>query len=125
MMLALLLSAWMWDRVLTDCLGSPETVTHYYLQATARFQTLEVCLDDDGVPFPCTKMLPGDPVRFTGNIPDPGTGTTVTTTYDPVANPDMLPTPPLGGVVGWPWFSPESMPVVAVDAAGNDGRLCP
>jgi len=123
---ALLFAVWMWDRVLTDCHGSPETASYYYFQATVRETSASTCIDDQGQPYICTVTLPGPPVRFTSDIPDPGTGTFVSTTYDPVLNPGpLLPTPPVGGLTAWPWPSPESQPIVAVDGAGNSSGACP
>jgi hypothetical protein len=121
MIAALLLALWTWDRTLLDCLGGPETPAYYYFQATIRQNTVTTCTDDQGQPFACTITLPGTPIRFTSDIPDPGTGTTVSTTYDPVANPGpLLPTPPIGGLTAWPWPSADNpAPVEAVDAAEN------
>jgi hypothetical protein len=126
-MLAILLALTFWDRVLTNCRGGSEVVSYYYFQATVRQTTNTTCLDDQGHPYPCTVTLPGTPIRFTTEIPDPGTGTTVSTTFDPVANPwPLLPVPPIGGLTAWPWFSTEAAPVVAVDVAGNrSDQTCP
>jgi hypothetical protein len=121
MILSLLLALWMWDRTLTDCHGASEDPAYYYFQATIRQVTETTCLDDQGQPYSCTITLPGTPIRFTPDIPDPGTGTTVSTTFDPVLNPGpLLPTPPIGGLSAWPWPSPDNpAPVEAVDTAGN------
>jgi hypothetical protein len=128
MLLSLLALLWMWDRVLTDCSGAPEATSYYYLQATVRLNVTSTCLDDQGQPYSCIMTLPGTPIRFTTDIPDPGTGTTVSTTFDPVANPGpLLPTPPIGGLTAWPWPSTDNpSPVVSVDNAGNrSSQPCP
>ena len=125
---ALLLAAWTWDRVLTDCHGATEATSYYYFQATVRQIVQSTCLDDQGQPYGCTITLPGTPIRFTSDIPDPGTGTTVSTAFDPVANPGpLLPTPPIGGLTAWPWSSADNpAPIEAVDAAGNkSSEPCP
>ena len=116
----LLLAGWMWDRVSLDCQGGHEVMGFYYFQATTRQLTDTVCFDDQGQPYPCLAMLPGTPVRFGPEIPDPGIGASISTMADPVENPDMLPTPAVGGLAAWPWFSLEAQPICAVDAAGND-----
>jgi hypothetical protein len=124
--LALLLFLWMWDRVTTSCNGGPETTAYYYFQATMRQNVEGWCEDEFGQVYECSSMAVMPPIRFTADIPDPGVGTTVTTTYDPVADPaGLLPVPPVGGLASWPWFSPESQPVVAVDSAENTSKDCP
>ena len=120
MILSVLLALISWDRVLLDCHGGSELMGHYYFQATMRQTTQTVCLDDQGQPYPCQMTLPSTPIRFGPDIPDPGNGATVSTIIDPVENPDMLPTPAVGGLAAWPWFSLEADPICAVDAAGND-----
>ena len=129
--LALLLAAcpmcWTWDRLTVDCHGNPETVSYYYFQATMRQIVNSSCFDDQGQPYPCLVTLPADPIRFGPNIPDPGEGASVSTMADPVENPDLLPTPPVGGLAAWPWFTSDNPhPVAAEDDAGNkSGDLCP
>ena len=126
MILALLLAVWTWDRVTLNCQGGPETVSHYYLQATMRDTLMIFCLDDQGLPSTCPVSIPADPIPFGPDIPDPGTGVSVSTWFDPVENPELLPLPGVGGLAAWPWLSEESEPVVAVDAAGNSsGDTCP
>jgi hypothetical protein len=118
--LSLLLS-WTWDRVVTDCHGGPETVSHYYYQATVRIEVPINCPPGQGRSIDtCFVLLPGTPMPFGPNIGDPGTGTTVVSWVDPVADPDILPNPPLGGFVAWPWPTPDNPnPVISVDLAGN------
>ena len=127
MSIALLLALISWDRVLTDCHGNPETVSHYYFRATMRQIVNFTCFDDQGQPYPCLVTLPADPIRFGPDFPDPGTGTTVSSTVDPVEDPYLLPTPPVGGIAAWPWFTSDNQhPIVAVDCAGNQtGSPCP
>lgn len=127
MILAFILAAWLWDRVLTSCAGGPETVVSYHFQATMRQNILEPCLDDQGLPALCLSTVPAAPLRFGPDIPDPGEGDTVSTTADPVDIPEMLPTPPVGGLAAWPWLTLDNpAPVVAVDAAGNQSwEVCP
>lgn len=127
MLAALVFMLWMWDRVLTNCRGEAESASYYYFQATVRLNATATCLDEQGNPYACTMVVPGASIRFTADIPDPGIGTTVTTTYDPVMFPDvLLPVPPVGGMTAWPWPTAEGYPVVAVDPAGNkSGEACP
>lgn len=122
MMLAvILLAVWSWDRVLTNCHGNPQATSHYYFQATIRLTspTGGTCQDDQGQDYACPVMLPGTPIPFGPTIPDPQTGTSVSTDLDPTLSPDMLPTPPVGGLSVWPWFTPDNPnPVVAVSFEG-------
>ena len=127
-MIALLLATWLWDRVLVDCHGAPETTSYYYFQATVRQAALSTCLDDQGQPYNCPITIPAPPIRFGPVFYDPGSGVTVSTSVDPIDDPAMLPLPPVGGLTAWPWASiPDNpSPVVAVDAAGNkSGSICP
>lgn len=119
-MLALLLVAyWSWDRVLTDCNGGSEVIDHYEWMATARTISDCLCTDDNGQAVACPCTIPAPPIVFR-QFSDPGFGVSVTVADDPVGNPDLLPTPPVGGLTAWPWPSPENPdPVVAVDRAGN------
>lgn len=121
MILALLLAGWMWDRVVTDCHGAPESVSYYVLSATSRITAAGSCCCDQGQPFACPTTIPAPPVHFR-HVSDPGAGSTVAIAEDPVGDPGLLPTPPLGGLVGWPWPSPENPdPVIACDRAGDEG----
>lgn len=124
---ALLLALVMWDRVLTDCNANTETVGHYFYQATIRVLVPAWCVDEFGQLFECSATIALDPIRFGPDIPDPGSGNTVTTDIDPVGHPEMLPDVPVGGLAAWPWFSFDNQePVVAVDAAGNESTdPCP
>jgi hypothetical protein len=116
MFLVLLLAAWIWDPVLTDCSGAPETVTHYYLRATARQAITDLCLNEQGQVVTCQITVPSPPLRFGPDFTDTSSGS-----FDPVADPNLLPDPPLGGVTAWPWPTADNPdPVVAVDAAGNE-----
>lgn len=126
MFLAICPACWMWDRVLTDCHGDPETTAHYLFSATTRITAQGTCIDEDGNPYTCASTQPADPRPF-AQIPDPGTGFAVETSLDPVEDPDILPLPPVGGLTAWPWPSPENPePVIAVDLAGNWSTLpCP
>ena len=121
MMMVVLLAAWMWDRVLTNCSGGPESITNYYFQATIRVQVMGSCSTGQGNKTePCLLMQTLPPVPFGPNIGDPGTGTTVSTWVDPTANPGMLPDPPVGGLAAWPWpCAGNPNPVVAIDRGGN------
>jgi hypothetical protein len=121
MLMALLLFAWTWDRVLTDCQGRSETTSHYYFQATMRETGMGSCPTGQGSQTePCLIVVPAPPLPFGPNIGDPGTGTTVSTWVDPVAFPDLLPQPPVGGLAAWPWPTADNPnPVVSVDRAGN------
>ena len=125
-MIALLVLALIsWDRVLIDCLGGQETMGYYYFQATMRQTVSVACLDEGGNPSVCQEIIAMPPIRFTGDIPDPGVGTDVSTTYDPISDPNLLPTPPIGGLAAWPWRTADNNdPVVAVDAAGNSSKEC-
>jgi hypothetical protein len=125
-MVLFLLSLWTWDRVLVDCAGAPEAVAYYYFQATLREGQWITCRDEKGKLTLCYQIVSRPPVRFGPNIPDPGIGATVTTSYDPVAQPEFLPLPPIGSFVAWPWPTPENpQPVVAVDFSGNSGsQIC-
>ena len=116
--------AWIWDRVLTDCQGAAEIVSHYYFQATMRQTFPATCMDDQGQVYDCSFSAPVNPIAFGPDIPDPGSGSSVSTLFDPVEDPGLLPLPPVGGLAAWPWFSPECQPVVAVDEARNSGG-CP
>jgi|GEM_PF-1457793 len=120
MLMSLLLFAWLWDRVVTNCKGGPETIHHYYLQATVRQNSLGMC--PTGVTnqySPCFIVVPSPPVRFGPDIGDPGTGTTVITYVDAVEYPNLLPNPPVGSLMAWPWKTADNpYPVVAVDMAG-------
>jgi len=125
MLAALLLALTSWDRVLLDCGGGNEVMGHYYFRATMRQVADIPCLDDQGQAALCPTTIPDMPRAFGPSIPDPGSGVTVSTDFDPVEDPDLLPVPPVGGLAAWPWFSPENMdPVVAVDAAGNESTQC-
>jgi len=125
LLLAVCPLCWTWDRVLTSCTGGPETISHYYFQATVRLTVPATCVDDLGQEYDCSYTIPGEPLRFGPDIPDPGEGASVSASFDPVAEPDLLPNPPVGAFHAWPWPSPECDPVVAVDAAGNDSGGCP
>jgi hypothetical protein len=126
LILSLLVAAWIWGRVLTDCQGGPEIVTHYHLMATCLVVALTVCTDAQGQPFVCPETIHAPPIPLAFEVPDPGIGTEVRTEMDPVSMPDLLPLPPLDGVTAWPWPSPENpYPVVAVDWAGNRSGPCP
>jgi hypothetical protein len=120
LVLALVLS-WMWDRVVTNCKGGPEQTSYYYFQATIRLEVWSQCRTGTGkVTVPCLVQSYARPIPFGPQIPDPRTGTTVFTWFDPVDDPTVLPTPPLGGVSAWPWPCADNRnPVVAVDASGN------
>ena len=121
----LLLAMISWDRVTTSCEGTPDTVGHYYFRATMRSQMSIACTDDQGLPAICYVTVPDLPRKFGPDIPDPGTGVSVSTLFDPVENPDLLPTPAPGGLSAWPWYSLENIhPVVAVDTAGNESIQC-
>lgn len=126
MLTALLLAAWMWDRPRLTACGDTD-VHHYYFRATMRQNVPSTCQDDQGQPYPCETTIPMQPERFGSDVPDPGTGATVSTQFDPVAFPELLPLPPRGGLACWPWITldnPQS--VVAVDAAGNESvEGCP
>ena len=127
MLMAFLVLSWMWDRVLTDCRGQTESVSYYFLQATIREVAYQTCpLGQGRRTESCPYMVAAPPIAFGPNIGDPGKGTTVFTWVDPVADPDLLPDPPLGGFAAWPWPTPDNPdPVVAVDRAGNScGQLC-
>lgn len=116
-----------WNRVLTDCHGGPETISHYFLQAT-HFQPWSsmCCCNDQGQDYPCTVFLEGPPLRIGPDVPDPGNGSTVSTNFDPVLDPTLLPTPPVGGLVAWPWHTSLTAPIIAVDCAGNQSdAVCP
>ena len=121
MLMALLLLSWIWDRVVTNCYGGPETVSHYYFQATMREVRLDSCPTGQGnKTAPCLVVVAAPPYPFGPNISDPGTGSTVTTSVDPVAQPDLLPVPPVGGLAAWPWPTADNPnPVVVVDTMGN------
>jgi hypothetical protein len=135
MLLALALLAacpfcWTWDRVLTSCTGGSEAVSHYYFQATVRQIECGLpydCLDDQGQIVTCLECwtATAPPIRFGPDIPDPGEGASVSASFDPVEDPTWLPDPPVGALHAWPWSSPESDPVVAVDTAGNESGGCP
>jgi hypothetical protein len=120
-MMVVLLAAWMWDRVLTNCSGGQETITNYYFQATMFVQVAGTCPTGQGnQTMPCLKPSYLPPKPFGPNIGDPGTGTTVSTWLDPVADPGMLPDPPVGGLSAWPWPCAGNLsPVVAIDRGGN------
>ncbi len=125
-MILLFLLAWTWDRVLTDCHSQPETVASYHFKATTRENVYLSCLDDQGQLTLCLTSVPSSPLRFGPDIPDPGVGDSVSTLFDPVEDPNLLPTPAVGALAAWPWFSPDNpTPVVAVDAAGNESGVCP
>ena len=121
MLMSLLLLSWLWDRVVRDCHGGSEAIHHYYLQATIRVNGMGTCPTGKGnQTTPCPATLTAPPVPFGPNIGDPGTGTTVLTYVDPVADPNLLPIPPVGGLAAWPWPSADNPnPVVAVDMGGN------
>jgi hypothetical protein len=123
----LLLAAWTWDRPLLDCFGFPESLAYYRFRATMRETISYPCLDDQGQPSVCTATVPGSPMPFGPQIPDPGVGTSVSTFFDPVEDPDLLPTPAIGALLAWPWpsFPDNPAPVVAVDTAGNSSGVCP
>jgi hypothetical protein len=126
MLMAFLILSWAWDRVIKDCHGHPEKVSHYYLQATMRKTQLGSCLVGT-MTVPCLVTVSAPPVPFGPNISDPGSGNTVYCWLDPVDNPDMLPDPPVGGLAAWPWQSSDNPnPVVAVDMSGNHcDQTCP
>ncbi|MCI0657768.1 MAG: hypothetical protein L0170_11945 [Acidobacteria bacterium] len=128
MLMSLLLLSWVWDRVVKDCHGGPETIRHYYLRATMRQIGTGMCPTGQGnQKAPCTAVLTAPPVRFGPDIGDPGTGTTVLTYVDPVENPNLLPIPPVGGLAAWPWATVDNPhPVVAVDMSMNRcDQACP
>ena len=128
MLMSLLLLSWLWDRVVKDCHGAPETIHHYYLQATMRQNGMGLCPVGQGnQTTPCPVVITAPPVRFGPDIGDPGTGTTVLTYVDPIEDPDLLPTPPVGGLAAWPWPGPDNPhPVVSVDMRGNHcDQVCP
>ncbi len=120
----ILLAAWIFFRVLTDCHGGPEKVVEYELMATQLRVVVEAaaCTDEQGQAVACERTIPGDPLVIR-TIPDPRAGAEVVFPEDPVGHPDLLPLcqhPTC--VVGWPWLNP----VVAVDEAGNrSGGKCP
>lgn len=124
MLMAFVFLSWMWDRVLTDCRGQAESVSHYFFQATIRETAFGSCPAGLGNPGEsCPAIVPAPPIAFGPNIGDPGKGKTVFTWVDPVANPALLPNPPLGGLAAWPWPTADNPdPVVAVDRAGNSCR---
>ncbi|HEV8375965.1 MAG TPA: hypothetical protein VGR38_06980 [Candidatus Polarisedimenticolia bacterium] len=124
MLMVLLLAAWVWDRVLLDCSGSQETITNYYFQASILTQVPGTCSTGQGnQTMPCLVWSALPPVPFGPNIGDPGTGTSVSTWFDPVATPQALPEPPVGGLAAWPW--PTGNPVGAIDRGGNrTGQTC-
>ena len=127
MLMVLLLAAWVWDRVIVDCSGRQEVVTNYYFQATMREMVWSTCPTGQGnQTAPCLVWGPAPPRPFGPNIGDPGTGTTVSTWIDPVANPQMLPLPPVGGLAAWPLPTPDNPdPIVAIDRGGNrSGQTC-
>jgi len=121
MLMAMLLATWMWDRVVTDCHGGLERMSHYYFQATVRVMGPGTCASGPGnQTAPCIKSVPAAPRPFGPNIGDPGTGTTVSTEFDPVAYPQSLPNPPLGGFSAWPWTTADNPHVIiSVDLQGN------
>ncbi len=128
MLMSLLLLTWLWDRVVKDCHGAPESIHHYYLQATMRQNGIGLCLTGQGnQTTPCPVVFKAPPVRFGPDIGDPGTGTTVLTYVDPIEDPDLLPIPPVGGLAAWPWPGADNPhPVVAVDMRGNRcDQACP
>jgi hypothetical protein len=121
LMAMLLVGFWTWDRVVTDCKGGPERMSHYYLQATVRVMGQGACPSGPGNQTePCLIAVPSTPLPFGPNIGDPGTGTTVTTYLDPIKYPSMLPIPPLGGFSAWPWPTADNPHIViSVDLQGN------
>lgn len=129
MILALILASWMWDRVITSCTQGQEQVDHYYFNATVIEFVPSWCQDvSTGEIYECWQSLELDPVPFGPNISDPGYGDTVSTDFNPVDFPELLPDPTgVNMLVAWPWkTSVNDDPVVAVDLAGNrSDQSCP
>ena len=125
-LVVLFVALWSWDRVVTDCAGRSESTAYYYFQATVRQGQWILCRNSQNQLTLCYQVLSSAPIRFGPNISDPGVGTTVSTSYDPVTQPQFLPVPPVGAFVAWPWPSPDNpQPVVAVDYSGNAaGQVC-
>jgi hypothetical protein len=121
MLMAVLLATWIWDRVITDCHGGPERMSHYYFQATVRVMGPATCATGQGNQTePCIRAVPSTPLPFGPNIGDPGTGTTVSTYFDPIKFPYILPNPPLEGFSAWPWPTADNPHVIiSVDLQGN------
>ena len=118
----LLAAIWSWDRVMTDCAGRPESTAFYYFMATVRQGQWTLCQEGPNKLVPCYQVVSTAPIRFGPTISDPGVGTTVSTNYDPVSQPQFLPVPPVGAFVAWPWPSPDNPePIIAVDWGGNKG----
>lgn len=115
-LLAFLFLSWIWDRVLTNCHGGPESIGRYELMATQlRVTRTAACVDDQGRAALCDETVLAEPIPFRW-IPDPGVGTDVAFAKDPVGDPSLLPTCDTPTcVTAWPWWTP----VVAVDRAGN------
>lgn len=114
-----------WDRVVTQgCSGDSEVsgVVRYRMLAAVRVVGPMPCTDAQGQAATCPGTLPDLPIEFLEPIPQPTTGTTVSTTADPVANPELLPLcsdPPC--LTAWPWGEFAR----AYDAAGNASAVCP
>ncbi len=125
MILAALLALITWDRVLTQgCFGDPEAsgVVSYRMLAAVRVVGPTSCTDAAGQAATCPGTIPAPSVEFLPSIPDPGTGTSVATTADPVANPDLLPScSPAPCLTAWPWGEFAR----AYDRAGNWSGACP
>ena len=119
--MALILLTWMWDRVVANCNGGPEAIAYYQFHATVRVMQMGTCSTGQGnQTTPCKVVAAATPVFFGPRVLDPGTGTTVQTSFDPISDPSTLPLPPVGGFSAWPWPSSENpSPVVAVDYGGN------
>src|SRR5206468_8268538 len=102
--MALLLLSWIWDRVVTNCYGGPETVSHYYFQATMREVRLDSCPTGQGnKTAPCLVVVAAPPYPFGPNISDLGTGSTATTSGAPFAQPALLLCPRVGALAACPW----------------------
>ena len=125
--MSLLFLSWIWNRVVTNCFGGPESTSYYYFQATMREIRQDQCPTGHGnKTAPCLVVVAAPPVPFGPNVGDPGAGTSVTTPFDPVGTPESLPVPAVGGLAAWPWPTADNPnPVVAVDAVGNRcGQVC-
>jgi len=122
MILALLVWLWMWDRVSTQCDGTPETVAYYSLRVATKTGTevgcvISACCDRSSNPpcdlcsfdSTCITYTPLSPWVETTQVPQPATG--------PVSSIYELPDPPLHSIY--------YLDIEAIDLGGLSSLSCP
>lgn len=122
MIFTLLVWLWMWDRVSTQCDGTPETIAYYSLRMATRIGTevgcvISACCDLSNDPScdlcsfdsTCITFTPLSPWFETTRVPQ--------SAIDPISSAYDLPDPPLHSIY--------YLDIEAVDLGGQSSLSCP